>query len=74
MTSLSPDHVSSTAHTFTSTKPSGSATSRIVSSVTSDAIPDDFFGHETQIEPFCLILFLYSSKYLTSFDRDFVKR
>ena len=56
MTSLSPDHVSSTAHTFTSTNPIGSATSRIVSSVTSDRIPDDFFGHETQIEPFCLIL------------------
>ena len=35
--SFNPDHVSSTAQTFTSTKPSGNATSRITSSVTSVA-------------------------------------
>ncbi len=50
--------MSSTAQTFMSTKPSGNATWRMVSSVTSDNTPDDFFGHETQMEPFCLILFL----------------
>src|SRR5215471_3249343 len=46
-TSLSPDHVSSTAQTLTSTNPSGSATSRIASSVTSVGTLAAFFGHET---------------------------
>ena len=49
--SFSPDHVASIAHTFTSTMPSGNATSRTVSSVTSVATPDAFFGHATQIIP-----------------------
>src|SRR5436190_19277147 len=49
--SFSPDHVSSTAHTFTSTKPSGRQTSRITSSVISVATPDDFFGQEIQTTP-----------------------
>src|SRR4051812_44107628 len=49
ITSFKPDHTSLTAHTFTSTKPSGSATARIVSSVMSVATPDAFFGHDTQI-------------------------
>src|SRR5207244_3777024 len=49
--SFSPDQVSSIAHTFTSTKPSGSATARITSSVTSAGMPDDFFGQETQMVP-----------------------
>ena len=48
---FNPDQVSSTAQTFTSTKPSGNATSRITSSVTSVATPEDFFGHETQRTP-----------------------
>src|SRR5690606_2071851 len=47
-TSLSPDHTSETAQTFTSTNPSGRASSRITSSVISVGTPDDFFGHETQ--------------------------
>ena len=46
-TTFSPDHTSLTAHTFTSTYPIGSATSRITSSVTLDATPDAFFGHDT---------------------------
>jgi hypothetical protein len=46
-TSFKPDHTSSTAHTFTSTNPSGSATSRTVSSVISVGTFDDFFGHDT---------------------------
>src|SRR5882724_2097690 len=50
-TSFNPDQVSSTAHTFTSTNPSGSATERITSSVTSPGTPADFFGHETQSVP-----------------------
>src|SRR6266700_5412000 len=45
---FNPDQVSSTAHTFTSTNPSGSATARITSSVTSVGTPADFFGQETQ--------------------------
>src|ERR1044071_769869 len=49
--SFNPDQVSSIAHTFTSTKPSGSATTRIRSSVTSAGMPDDFFGQETQTVP-----------------------
>jgi hypothetical protein len=48
MTSLSPDQVSSTAQTFTSTSPSGKAISRITSSVTSVGFLDAFFGQETQ--------------------------
>ena len=45
---MSPDHVSSTAQTLTSTKPSGSATTRTTSSVISVGTPADFFGHDTQ--------------------------
>src|ERR1700736_4353762 len=48
---FNPDHVSSTAQTFMSTNPSGNATSRITSSVTSVTTPEDFFGHETQRSP-----------------------
>ena len=47
-TSFSPDHTSSTAQTLTSTKPSGNATSRTVSSVISVGTFDAFFGHDTQ--------------------------
>src|SRR6266404_5162039 len=45
---FNPDQVSSTAQTLISTKPSGSATARITSSVMSVGTPDDFFGQETQ--------------------------
>lgn len=48
-TSLSPDQISETAQTLISTKPSGSATSRMVSSVMSVGSFADFFGQETQI-------------------------
>src|SRR5262249_25624686 len=48
---FSPDQVSSIAHTFTSTNPSGSATARTTSSVTSVGTPADFFGQETQTVP-----------------------
>ena len=57
ITSLRPDQMSSTAQTLMSTNPSGKATSRTVSSLTSEDIPDAFFGHETQMTPFCLIFF-----------------
>src|SRR5262245_56981883 len=53
ITSFSPDHTSSTAHTLMSTNPSGSASSRTVSSLMSVATFEDFFGHETQMAPSC---------------------
>jgi len=48
ITNLSPDHFSSTAHTFTSTKPNGKAASRMVSSVISVGRFAAFLYHETQ--------------------------
>src|ERR1044071_5874080 len=48
MTSFSPDQTSHTAHTLTSTKPSGRASSRIVSSVMSVSTLAAFFGPDTQ--------------------------
>ena len=48
---FNPDHTSSTAQTFTSTRPIGSARSRIVSSVILLVTPELFFGQETQITP-----------------------
>ena len=50
-TSLSPDHTSSTAATFTSTRPVGRAIARTTSSVMSVATPDDFLGHEIHRAP-----------------------
>src|SRR3954464_7829474 len=50
-TNLSPDQVSSTAHTFTSTRPAASPTWRTTSSVRSVATPDVFFGHDTHNVP-----------------------
>src|SRR6185369_8084958 len=50
-TSRSPDHVSSTAHTLLSTRPSDRACLRITSSVTSVFTPDAFFGQATQRPP-----------------------
>jgi len=47
-TSFKPDQMELTAHTFTSTNPSGSATSRTTSSVMSVATFADFFGHDAQ--------------------------
>src|SRR6266478_5487908 len=55
MTSFRPDQTSSTAQTLMSTSPSGSATSLMVSSVTSVGTFDDFLGHDTQIIPSGLI-------------------
>ena len=55
MTSFRPDQVSSTAQTLMSTSPSGSATSRTVSSVMSVATFDAFFGQEIQIAASCCI-------------------
>ena len=51
MTSLSPDHVASIAHTFVSTSPTGRAISRTTSSVTSVGTPDARFGHATHSIP-----------------------
>src|SRR5207245_5167701 len=50
-TNLSPDHTSSTAATFTSTRPCASPITRITSSVRSVATPDTFFGHELHSLP-----------------------
>src|SRR5882672_1157532 len=47
MTNFKADQISVTAHTLISTNPSGSATSRIVSSVISVETFDDLFGHDT---------------------------
>src|SRR5687768_13732633 len=55
ITSFSPDQISSTAQTFTSTSPIGSATSRITSSVRSVRTPLAFFGQDTQTAPSCSI-------------------
>src|SRR5688572_11331102 len=46
ITNFRPDQVSSTAQTFTSTKPSGSASSRIVSSVISVSTFAAFFDQD----------------------------
>src|SRR5688572_424525 len=46
MTSFSPDQTSLTAHTLISTNPSGSATSRMVSSVISVGTLEAFLGHD----------------------------
>ena len=51
MTSFSPDQVSSTAQTLTSTRSIDSATARITSSVRSLGTLDAFFGHDAQINP-----------------------
>ena len=51
ITSRRPDQVSSIAATFVSTSPSGRATSRTTSSVTSVATPEARLGHATQIIP-----------------------
>ena len=53
MTSFNPDHTSLTAHTLTSTKPSGRATARMASSVTSVSSFEAFFGHDTHTNPVC---------------------
>src|SRR6185312_9351105 len=51
ITNLSPDHLSSTAQTFTSTRSVLSARARIKSSVTSVGILAAFLYHDTQIAP-----------------------
>src|SRR5689334_2861898 len=50
-TNFSPDQVSSTAHTFTSTSPSPRPISRIKFSLRSVAFPEVFLGQEIQSEP-----------------------
>src|SRR5665811_1319506 len=50
-TNLSPDHVASTAQTFTSTSPDSSPNVRTTPSVRSVATPDVFLGHATQSIP-----------------------
>src|SRR5207244_10386179 len=50
-TSFSPDHVSSTAQTFTSTRPWAKATARTTSSVRSVVTPAARFGQEIQRLP-----------------------
>src|SRR4029077_10066013 len=69
---FSPDQVSSIAHPFTSTNPSGSATARTTFSVTSVGTPDDLFGQEIQTIPVSAIfsrkadnLFANSLRFLT---------
>src|SRR3954470_175259 len=52
ITSFRPDHVSSIAHTFTSTNPSGSAIARMTSSLMVVGTFADFFGHDTHTAVF----------------------
>src|SRR6185312_14361228 len=73
ITSLRPDQTSLTAQTFTSTNPSGSATSLTVSSVMSVATFDAFFGQETQTAASGRISFLSLVSSWTSLDRLAVK-
>src|SRR6516162_5674062 len=61
ITSFSPDQVSSTAHTFTSTSPSGNASVRTTSSEISVGTLEAFFGQDTQIVPFGTSLCRYFS-------------
>src|SRR5882724_385228 len=51
ITNFNPDQISSTAQTLISTRPSGSAMLRTTTSLRSVEIPEDFFGHDTQIMP-----------------------
>lgn len=58
-TNLSPDHTSSTAQTFTSTKPADKPKSRIIFSSKSVGTLEDFLGQETHNIPVflkCLLL------------------
>ena len=64
-TNFKPDHTSVAAHSFMSTKPSGKAVSRIVSSVMSVGTFEDFFGHEIHIVALLRSIFLSS---LSSFN------
>ena len=50
-TNFRPDQVSSTAQTFTSTRPAPNPTLRMTSSVRSVLMPEAFFGHEIQSMP-----------------------
>lgn len=53
--SFRPDQISSTAQTFTSTKPKSRAISRMVSWVISVGTLAAFFGHDAQTKPICVI-------------------
>src|ERR1051326_3146741 len=71
---FNPDQISSTAQTLMSTKPKGSATARITSSVTSVGTPDDFFGHETQRVASSAIFRRSADKCFSRARRSFTKR
>jgi len=73
MTSFNPDHTSSTAHTFMSTRPSGRARSRTTSSVMSVATPELLLGHETQIIPSGAILARWDRSLAFSLDARVAK-
>ena len=74
MTSFKPDHTSLTAQTLMSTKPSGNASSLIVSSVMSVSTLDTFFGQETHTNPVCSSFFLNATRWRFSFARFVTKR
>src|SRR5882724_4352408 len=71
---FNPDQISSTAQTFMSTNPSGNAISRITSSVTSVEMPEDFFGHETQIVPVLAIFARKIGNRFSNSDRCMLKK
>src|SRR5207248_9256839 len=69
-----PDLVSPTAQTLMYTNPSGNAISLIASSVTSVEIPEDFFGHETQIVPVLAIFARKIGNRFSNSDRCMLKK
>src|SRR5947207_9238923 len=71
---FNPDQVSSTAQTFMSTNPRGNAISRITSSVRSVEMPEDFFGHETQIVPVLAIFARKIGNRFSNSDRCMLKK
>src|SRR5437764_1059718 len=71
---FNPDQVSSTAQTFVSTRPSGSATARMTSSVTLVGTPDDFLGHETQTTASSAIFWRSDCKCFSNAPRSVTKR
>src|SRR5579871_6042677 len=62
ITNFNPDHTSSTAQTFMSTKPVGRTNSRITLSVRSLATPEVFLGHEIHTTASGAIFFLHAFK------------
>ncbi len=74
MTSFRPDHTSSTAQTFTSTTPSGSATPRTVSSVTSVGTFAARVGQDTQIAAAGVMQLTRAGSWVASAARVVTKR